>query len=107
MFTADCDIVISTALIIVADCMPNDVDAIVICYELPNRIWTIIIIHYYVAQNLGDIAIVQVNRLLSLMYDYPVDLHNSIQMTDVILLQMLVMWPFHRKKRLNKSILER
>ena len=38
MFTADCDIVISTALIIVADCVPNDVDAIVLCYELPNRI---------------------------------------------------------------------
>jgi len=88
MFTADCDILISTALIIVADCVPNAiVDVNVLCYELPNRIWTIIIIHYYTAQSFGDnIVIVQVNRLLSLTYDYFVDLHNSIQMTDVVLL---------------------
>jgi len=77
--------------------MPNAIVDAIVRYELPNRIWTIIIINYYAAQSFGDIAIIQVNRMLSLTYDYSMDLHNSIQMTDVILLQMLVMWPFHRK----------
>ena len=39
MFIADCDIVISTALIIiVADCMPNAIVDAIVRYELPNRI---------------------------------------------------------------------
>jgi len=43
--------------------------------------------HYYTAQSFGNnIVIVQVNRILSLTYDYSMDLHNSIQMTDVVLL---------------------
>ena len=46
-----------------------------------------IIIHYYTAQSFGNnIVIIQVNRMLSLTYDYSVDLHNSLQMADVVLL---------------------
>ena len=51
----------------------------------------IIIIHYYPTQNFGgDVAVIQVNLMLSLTYDYSVNQHNSIRMTKVVVLQMLV-----------------
>jgi len=51
----------------------------------------IIIMHYYSTQNFGgDVAVIQVNFMLSLTYDYSVNQHNSIRMTKVVLLQILV-----------------
>ena len=51
----------------------------------------IIIMPYYSTQNFcGDVAVIQVNFMLSLTYDYSVNQHNSIQMTKVVVLQMLV-----------------
>jgi len=46
--------------------------------------------HYYSTQNFGDVTVIQVNFILSLTYDYSVNQHNSIRMTKVVVLQMLV-----------------
>jgi len=47
--------------------------------------------HYYSVQSFCDVTVIQVNFMqpLTVTYCYSVDLHNSIQMTNDVLLEML------------------